>query len=147
MACHGKRLTNYEKAIKVTRTPDIVHCNYAKAVHDLARIIPATWACTKSPQPISKIASEVQSQLLQRVFELGACTFGPGRKTGSAKDYMAAFEKYRRAAEIDPTDTAAQHSWHYALLELANGQRDRRRKHSSSRLNRCPASSNVDGGG
>jgi hypothetical protein len=40
------------------------------------------------------------------------------RKTGSAKDYTAAFEKYRRAAEIDPTDTAAHHSWYYALLEL-----------------------------
>jgi hypothetical protein len=32
---------------------------------------------------------------------------------------MAAFEKYRRAAEIDPTDTAAHHSWYYGLLELA----------------------------
>jgi hypothetical protein len=41
------------------------------------------------------------------------------RKTGLAKDYTAAFEKYRRAAEIDPTDTAAHHSCYYALLELA----------------------------
>jgi hypothetical protein len=40
------------------------------------------------------------------------------RKTGSAKDYTAAFEKYGRAAEIYPTDTAAHHSWYYALLEL-----------------------------
>jgi hypothetical protein len=31
---------------------------------------------------------------------------------------MAAFEKYRRAAEIDSTHTAAHHSWYYALLEL-----------------------------
>jgi len=29
---------HYEKALRRTQTPDIVHCNYAKAVHDLARI-------------------------------------------------------------------------------------------------------------
>ncbi len=41
------------------------------------------------------------------------------RKTGSAKAYTAAFEKYRRASEIRPADTAAHHSWYYGLLELA----------------------------
>jgi tetratricopeptide (TPR) repeat protein len=51
------------------------------------------------------------------------------RKTGSAKNYKAAFEKYRRAAEIDPTDTAAHHSWYYALLNRSKGQRDPRREH------------------
>ena len=29
---------HYEKAIKKTETPHIVHNNYAKALHDLARI-------------------------------------------------------------------------------------------------------------
>jgi tetratricopeptide (TPR) repeat protein len=42
------------------------------------------------------------------------------RITGSAKDYAAAVAKYRRAAEIDPADTAAHHSWYYTLLSLAD---------------------------
>ncbi|MGX8007521.1 hypothetical protein ACVDG8_000170 [Mesorhizobium sp. ORM8.1] len=29
------------------------------------------------------------------------------------------FEKYRRATEIEPTDTAAHHSWYYTMLEFA----------------------------
>jgi hypothetical protein len=33
---------------------------------------------------------------------------------------VAAVEKYRRAAEIDPADTAAHHSWYYTLLSLAD---------------------------
>ena len=41
------------------------------------------------------------------------------RRTGAAKTYKAAFEKYRRAAEIEPTDTAAHHSWYYTMLEFA----------------------------
>jgi len=40
-------------------------------------------------------------------------------RTGAAKNYKAAFEKYRRAAEIEPTDTAAHHSWYYTILEFA----------------------------
>ena len=54
------------------------------------------------------------------------------RITGSAKEYAAAVEKYCRAAEIDPTDTAAHHSLYYTLLSLADmSQGSQRKKHSS----------------
>jgi hypothetical protein len=49
-------------------------------------------------------------------------------ETGSVKAYRAAFEKYRRASEIQPADTAAHHSWYYGLLELAKKSKGAKKK-------------------
>jgi tetratricopeptide (TPR) repeat protein len=65
-----------------------------------------------------KIAANCNPNYYSVFLSWGHALSDLARKTGSAKDYTAAFEKYRRAAEIDPTDTAALHSWYYALLEL-----------------------------
>jgi tetratricopeptide (TPR) repeat protein len=109
---------HYEKAIKATGTPDIVHCNYAKAVHDLARVTGDLGLYRQSSAHF-KIAANLNPNYYSVFLSWGHSLSDLARKTGAVKDYVAAFEKYRRASEIDPTDTAAQHSWHCALLELA----------------------------
>ncbi len=113
---------HYEKAIKPTRTPDIVHCNYAKAIHDLARITGDLRLYRKSSVHF-KIAAKVNPTYYSLFLSWGHALSDEARKTGSARAYTAAFEQYRRAAELEPTDTAAHHSWHYALLELAKMSR------------------------
>lgn len=113
---------HYEKAIKGTRTPDVVHCNYAKAIHDLARITGDLGLYAKASAHF-KIAAKFNPRYYSVFLSWGHALSDVARKTGSAKDYTAAFDKYRRAAEIDPMDTAAHHSWYYALLELAKRSR------------------------
>jgi tetratricopeptide (TPR) repeat protein len=108
---------HYEKAIQGTETPDVVHCNYAKALHDLARITGDLRLYKKSSIHF-KIAAKFNPNYYSVFLSWGHALSDLARKTGSAKAYMAAFEKYRRTSEIDPTDTAALHSWYYALLEL-----------------------------
>lgn len=109
---------HYEKAVQGTQTPDIVHCNYAKAIHDLARIT-GDLNLYKRSSTHFRIAANCNPNYYSVFLSWGHALSDLARKTGSAKDYAAAFEKYRRAAEICPADTAALHSWYYALLELA----------------------------
>jgi len=110
---------HYEKAIQGTQTPAIVQCNYAKAIHDLARITGDLHLYKQSSAHFS-IAAKLNPTYYSVFLSWGHALSDLARKTGSAKDAAAACEKYRRAAEIDPTDTAAHHSWYYALLELAD---------------------------
>jgi tetratricopeptide (TPR) repeat protein len=110
---------HYEKAIQGTQTPAIVQCNYAKAIHDLARITGDLRLYKKSSTHFN-IAATLNPNYYSVFLSWGHALSDLARKTGSTKDYTAACEKYRRAADIDPTDTAAHHSWYYTLLELAN---------------------------
>jgi tetratricopeptide (TPR) repeat protein len=109
---------HYAKAIRGTQTPAIVQCNYAKAIHDLARIT-GDLRLYKQSSAHFNIAAKLNPNYYSVFLSWGHALSDQARKTGSAKDYTAACEKYRRASEIDPTDTAAHHSWYYALLELA----------------------------
>jgi tetratricopeptide (TPR) repeat protein len=106
-----------EVPLETFHKSDIIHCNYAKAVHDLARITGDLRLYKKSSTHF-KIAANFNPNYYSVFLSWGHALSDLARKTGSAKDYTAAFEKYRRVAEIDPTDTAAHHSWYYALLEL-----------------------------
>jgi tetratricopeptide (TPR) repeat protein len=110
---------HYEKAIRGTQTPDVVQCNYAKAIHDLARINGDLRLFTKSSSHFN-LAAALNPNYYSVFLSWGHALSDLARKTGSPRDYTSACEKYRRAAEIDPKDTAAHHSWYYALLELAN---------------------------
>ena len=118
---------HYEKAITTTRTPDIVHCNYAKSIHDLARITGDLGLYKKSSAHFT-IAGKLNPNYYSVFLSWGHALADEARKTGSAKAYTAAFEKYRRAAEIHPADTAAHHSWYYALLELAKKSKGAKKK-------------------
>jgi tetratricopeptide (TPR) repeat protein len=119
---------HYEKAIRGTQTPGIVHCNYAKALHDLARTTTIDLRLYKKSLTHFKIAAKFNPNYYSVFLSWGHALSDLARKTGSAKDYTAAFEKYRRAAEIDPTDTAAHHSWYYALLELVKRSKGSRKE-------------------
>jgi len=109
---------HYEKAIKRTQTPDVVHCNYAKALHDLARITKDLRLYKRSLAHFD-VAAKCNPDYYSVFLSWGHALSDLARITESAKDYVAAIEKYRRAAEIKPTDTAAHHSWYYTLLALA----------------------------
>ncbi len=111
-------LEHYKKALRTTHTPDVVHCNYAKAIHDLARITRDRRLYKQSFEHFS-IAAQLNPTYYSVFLSWGHALSDVARKTGAPKDYAAAFEKYRRAAEIQPTDIAAHHSWYYGLLELA----------------------------
>ena len=111
-------LEHYKKALQRTHTPDVVHCNYAKAIHDLARITGDRRLYKQSLTHFS-IAAQLNPTYYSVFLSWGHALSDLARKTGAPKDYAAAFEKYRRAAEIQPTDIAAHHSWYYGLLELA----------------------------
>jgi tetratricopeptide (TPR) repeat protein len=109
---------HYEKAIRTTQTPDVVHCNYAKSIHDLARITGDLGLYRKASAHFT-IAAKLNPNYYSVFLSWGHALSDEARKTGSAKAYTAAFDKYRRASEIRPADTAAHHSWYYGLLELA----------------------------
>lgn len=109
---------HYEKAIRTTQTPDIVHCNYAKSIHDLARITGDLGLYRKASAHFT-IAAKLNPNYYSVFLSWGHALSDEARKTGSAKAYTATFDKYRRASEIRPADTAAHHSWYYGLLELA----------------------------
>ena len=105
MVCYGKRLSIMRKRIKEHRR----QTSYIAIMQKPSMISlgsPATCAYTKSRHAISP-SRRISIRITTACFELGARTVGLARKTGSAKAYTAAFEKYRRAAEIVPTDTAA----------------------------------------
>jgi tetratricopeptide (TPR) repeat protein len=109
---------HYEAALRHTQTPDIVHCNFAKALHDLARTT-NDLALFKKSMTHFNAAGALNPSYYSVYLSWGHALADLARRTGSAKTYKAAFEKYRRAAEIEPTDTAAHHSWYYTLLEFA----------------------------
>ena len=118
---------HYEKAIRTTQTPDVVHCNYAKSIHDLARITGDLGLYRKASAHFT-IAAKLNPNYYSVFLSWGHALSDEARKTGSAKAYTAAFDKYRRASEIRPADTAAHHSWYYALLELAEKSRGSKRE-------------------
>jgi tetratricopeptide (TPR) repeat protein len=118
---------HYEKAIKTTQTPDVVHCNYAKSIHDLARTT-GDMALYKKASAHFTIAAKLNPNYYSVFLSWGHALSDEARKTGSVKAYTAAFQQYRRASEIEPTDTAAHHSWYYGLLELAKKSKGARKK-------------------
>jgi len=118
---------HYEKAIRTTKTPDIVHCNYAKSIHDLARITGDVGLYRKASAHFT-IAAKLNPNHYSVFLSWGHALSDEARKTGSEKAYTAAFDKYRRASEIRPADTAAHHSWYYGLLELAKRSSGARKK-------------------
>jgi tetratricopeptide (TPR) repeat protein/NAD-dependent SIR2 family protein deacetylase len=118
---------HYEKATKTTQTPDVVHCNYAKSIHHLARITGDLGLYRKASAHFT-IAAKVDPNYYSVFLSWGHALSDEARKTGSVKAYTAAFDKYRRAAEIHPADTGAHHSWYYALLELAKKSKGAKKK-------------------
>jgi tetratricopeptide (TPR) repeat protein len=110
---------HYEKAIKTTQTPDVVHCNYAKALHDLARITKDRRLYKRSLAHFD-IAARCNPDYYSVFLSWGHALSDLARITESAQNYTRAIDKYRRAAKIKPTDTAALHSWYYTLLEFAD---------------------------
>jgi len=105
---------HYEKALQGAQTPDVVHCNYAKAI---ARIT-GDLSLYKKSSTHFKSAAHFNPNYYSVFLSWGHALSDLARKTGAARDYAAASDKYRRASELDPKGTAAHHSWHYALLEL-----------------------------
>jgi tetratricopeptide (TPR) repeat protein/NAD-dependent SIR2 family protein deacetylase len=120
-------LEHYKTALRTTHTPDIVHCNYAKAIHDLARITGERRLYQQSFRHFST-AARLNPGYYSVFLSWGHALSDLARKTHKAKYYVEAFEKYRRAAEIQPTDIGAHHSWYYGLLELAKLSAGARKK-------------------
>jgi tetratricopeptide (TPR) repeat protein len=119
---------HYEKAIQGTQTPDVVHCNYAKAVHDLARITGDLRLYKKSSTHF-KIAANFNPNYYSVFLSWGHALSDLARKTGSAKDYTAAFEKYRRAAEMIQRTLLLITVGIMRCWNWSKGQRDPRRQH------------------
>ena len=116
---------HYETALRNTKAPDIVHHNYAKALHDLASVT-NDLTLFKQTMRHFKSAERINPNYYSVYLSWGHALGDMARRTGSAKDYYGA-EKYRRAAELEPSDVAALHSWYYLLLEFANLSKSRRK--------------------
>src|ERR1700686_5078177 len=91
---------HYEAALRHTRTPDVVHNNFAKALHDLARITDDLMLFKKSMVHF-QAAGAVNPNYYSVYLSWGHALADLARRTGAAKTYKAAFDKYLRAAELD----------------------------------------------
>lgn len=106
----NEALPHYAVAAPRSETPDLVYCNWGKALHDLARIT-GSRRDFKNAFAKFKIAARFNPQHYSTFLSWGNALSDLGRRCGSVRLFEEAFEKYRQAAEIDRSDTAAYFNW------------------------------------